>query len=45
MLAAVVGVLVLAAGIAGAALHTGLFFIPALVVLAVGGLKLRSERS
>jgi hypothetical protein len=45
MLAAVVGVLVLAAGIAGAALHTGLFFVPALVVLAVGGLKLRSERS
>ncbi len=45
MLAAVVGVLVLAAGIAGAVLHTGLFFVPALVVLAVGGLKLWHERS
>ncbi len=40
MLAAVVGVLVLVAGIAGAVLHAGLFFVPALVVLAVGGLKL-----
>jgi hypothetical protein len=45
MLAAVVGVLVLVAGIAGAVLHTGLFFVPALVVLAVGGLKLWRERS
>jgi len=45
MLAAVVGVLVLVAGIAGAVPHTGLFFVPALVVLAVGGLKLWRERS
>jgi hypothetical protein len=45
MLAAVVGVLVPAAGIAGAALHTGLFSVPALVVLAMGGLKLWRERS
>ena len=35
-LAAVAGVLVLVAGIAGGILHTGLFFVPALVVLAVG---------
>ena len=45
MLAAVAGVLVLGAGIAGAILHTGLFFVPALVVLAVGALKLWRERS
>jgi hypothetical protein len=44
-LAVVVGVLVLVAGTAGAILHTGLFFVPALVVLAVGGLKLWRERS
>ncbi len=35
MWAVVAGVLVLVAGIAGAILHTGLFFVPALVVLAV----------
>jgi hypothetical protein len=35
-----VGVLVLVAGIAGAIVHTGLFFLPALVVLIVGGVKL-----
>ena len=34
-LAAVTGVAVLIAGIAGGILHTGLFFVPALVVLAV----------
>ena len=45
MLAAVVGVLVLVAGIAGAVPHTGLFFVPALVVLAVGGVKLWREPS
>ena len=45
MWAVVAGVLVLVAGIAGAILHTGLFFVPALVVLAVGGLKLWRERS
>ena len=37
-------VLVLVAGIAGSILHTGLFFAPALVVLAVGGVKLWRER-
>src|ERR1700722_7802307 len=44
-LAAVIGVLVLVAGIAGSILHTGLFFVPALVVLAGGGMKLRHEQS
>ena len=44
-LAAVAGVLVLVAGIAGAIVHTGLFFVPALAVLAVGGVKLWRERS
>jgi len=44
-LAAVVVVLVLVAGIAGSIVHTGLFFVPALVVLAIGGLKLRREQS
>jgi hypothetical protein len=43
--AAVAGVLVLAAGIAGGILHIGLFFVPALVVLAVGGAKLWREPS
>ena len=38
--AGVVGVLVLIAGIAGGILHIGLFFVPALVVLAVGTVKL-----
>ena len=42
--AAVVGVLVLIAGIAGGILHIGLFFVPALVVLAVGTVKLWSEQ-
>jgi len=40
-LAAVAGVLVLAAGIAGGILHIGLIFVPALVVLAVGGTRTR----
>ena len=44
-LAAVAGVVVLAAGIAGGILHIGLFFVPALVVLAVGGVKLWREPS
>ena len=43
-LAAVAGVLVLAAGIAGGILHIGLFFVPALVVLAVGSFKLWREQ-
>jgi hypothetical protein len=38
------GVLILVAGIAGGILHTGLFFVPALVALAVGGVKLWRER-
>jgi hypothetical protein len=42
---AVAGVLVLAVGIAGGILHVGLFFVPALVVLAVGGVKLWREPS
>ena len=44
-LAAVIAVLVLVAGIAGSITHTGLFFVPALVVLAVGGVKLWREQS
>jgi hypothetical protein len=43
-LAAAAGVLILVAGIAGGILHTGLFFVPALVALAVGGVKLWRER-
>ena len=42
-LAGVIGVLVLVAGIAGGILHTGLFFVPALVALAVGTVKLWRE--
>jgi hypothetical protein len=44
-LAAAVAAVVLVAGIAGAMLHTGLFFVPALVTLVVGGLKLWRERA
>jgi hypothetical protein len=44
-LATVAGVVVLAVGIAGGILHVGLFFVPALVVLAVGGVKLWREPS
>ena len=44
-LAAVIAVLVLVAGIAGSITHTGLFFVPALVVLAVGAVKLWREQS
>ncbi len=43
-LAAVTGVLVLVASIAGGILHTGLFFVPALVALAVGTVKLWREQ-
>ncbi len=35
--------LVLLVGIAGGILHTGLFFVPALVALAVGTVKLWRE--
>jgi hypothetical protein len=45
LLAAVAGVLVLVAGIAGEIVHIGLFFVPALVVLAVGTVKLWREQS
>ena len=44
-LPAVIAVLVLVAGIAGSIMHTGLFFVPALVVLAVGAVKLWREQS
>jgi len=44
-LAAVIAMLVLVAGIAGSIVHTGLFFVPALVVLAVGSVKLWREQS
>ena len=44
-LVAVIGVLVLVAGIAGSIMQTGLFFVPALVVLAVGAVKLWREQS
>jgi hypothetical protein len=43
-LGAIAGVLVLVAGIAGGILHIGLFFVPALVVLVIGGVKLWREQ-
>ncbi len=43
-LAAAAGVLILVAGIAGRILRTGLFFVPALVALVVGGVKLWREQ-
>jgi hypothetical protein len=43
--AAVAALAVLVAGIVGGITHTGLFFVPALVVLAVGVIKLWRERS
>ncbi len=45
LLVAVAGIAVLIAGIAGQLTHTGLFFVPALAVLAVGAVKLRRERT
>jgi hypothetical protein len=45
LLAAVAAVVVLIAGIAGGILHIGLFFVPALAVLAVGAVKLWREQS
>jgi hypothetical protein len=39
-LAAVLGVVVLVAGIAGAVTHTGLFFVPALAVMIVAAVRL-----
>ena len=44
LLAAVVGIVVLAVGIVAQVTHTGLFFVPALVVLAVGAVKLWREQ-
>ena len=43
-LAAVAGVAVLIAGMAGFVTHTGLFFVPALVALAVGMVKMWREQ-
>jgi hypothetical protein len=43
--AAVAGVGVLVAGIAGEITHIGAFFLPALVLLAIGAVLLWSERS
>jgi hypothetical protein len=43
--AAVAGMAVLVAGLADKITHTGLFFLPALVLLAVGGVKLWREQS
>ena len=45
LLAAAAGVVVLVAGIAGQITHTGVLFLPALVTLAVGGVKLWREQS
>jgi hypothetical protein len=45
LLAAAAGIAVLAAGIAGQVTHTGLFFVPALVVLAIAAVKLWREQS
>ena len=42
--AAAVALVVLVAGIVGGVLHTGLFFLPALIVLAVGTVKLWQEQ-
>lgn len=42
-LATAAGIVVLIAGIAGQVTHQGLFFVPALVVLAVGAVKLWRE--
>jgi hypothetical protein len=44
LLAAVAGIAVLVAGIAGQLTHAGLFFLPALVVLAVAAVKLWREQ-
>jgi len=43
-LAAVAGVVVLVTGIAGQITHTGLFFLPALVALAIGSVLLWREQ-
>jgi hypothetical protein len=45
LLATVTGIAILVVGIAGQVTHTGLFFLPALVVLAVAVVKLWREQS
>jgi hypothetical protein len=45
LLAAVAGVAVLVAGIAGEITHIGLFFLPALVALAIGAVEIWREQS
>jgi hypothetical protein len=45
LLAAVAGIAVLVAGITGQLIHTGLFFLPALVMLAAAAVKLRREQA
>jgi hypothetical protein len=42
-LTAIAAIAVLVVGIVGAVRHTGLFFVPALVVLIVGTIKLQRE--
>jgi hypothetical protein len=44
LLAAVAGIAVLVVGIIAQVTHVGLFFVPALVVLAIGAVKLWHER-
>jgi hypothetical protein len=44
LLAAAAGIAVMVAGIAGQLTHTGLFFVPALVMLAAGAVKLWREQ-
>jgi hypothetical protein len=45
LVAAAAGVVVLVAGIAGQITHAGVLFIPALVALAVAGVKLWREQA
>jgi hypothetical protein len=42
--AVIIAAAVIVAGIIGTVLHTGLFFAPALLMLAVGGFKLWQEQ-
>jgi len=44
-LVALVDLAVMLAGLIGGVLHTGLFFAPALIVLAIGAVKLNRERA
>jgi hypothetical protein len=45
LLAALAGIVVLAVGTVAQVTHTGLFFVPALVALAVGALRLWREQA